>query len=35
MIKKNTSQIWQSINELGNILKVAYSVTDPESIKKQ
>lgn len=35
MIKKNSNQIWESINELGEALQKGYSVTDPETIKKQ
>lgn len=35
MVKQNQNSIWQSIHELGNVLEIAYSVTDPKAIKKQ
>jgi len=35
MIKKNSNQIWKSINELGESLQKGYSVTDPTTIRKQ
>lgn len=35
MIKKNSNQIWKSINELGESLQKGYSVTDPNTIRKQ
>lgn len=35
MIKKNSNQIWKSVNELGKVLQKGYSVTDKEAIRKQ
>lgn len=35
MIKKNSNQIWKSINNLGETLQKGYSVTDAETIRRQ